>query len=267
MLMKKTINTSRADLVGEDLWLKKLRDFVTKWPVGYYFALALIVMAAGWWFNQSFEREDIETLTKGKSSAFYGRDIKNPLSTDIEDEYVLKRGKRFNFSLPQEVDQVSLKFSYQCNGDCMQVWLELGDSSETSPATWLLDHGVFDKLNWFYVRELDWSLYQREMEYESVTDFLRRGEGEILLTEQSLVGSFLRGNHILYLESEDRVGSATAILTSYEPLQERGGWRIVDKQVKLDEEFDRSQLYWTLVTGGNEEVSFNISEVQIGLVP
>lgn len=142
----------------------------------------------------------------------------------------------FNVNVPNAQQRIKLEFRYQCSSGCPQTWLKLNSHPGPIIPTFLIHHPVFERLDWFAIRNQSLFLYQKELKYKSVAEFLSDLPSSTILTEQNIQFALkLNSPNIQLLEQTSTIGDAEYILSSYYIPRQVHGWSTYASIINLED--------------------------------
>ncbi len=211
------------------------------------------LVGVGLFLDYHFPRAFAWEQNHQHTSAFHGGQVKDPLLPPTESETKQVSTPEFIFysRVPITKRYVKIKFLYLCKPQCGQLWLSLKSKPDAVTPSFLLVHPVLDNLSWFNILEDRLFLYQKQINYQSIKDFVSQPVTVPVLTEYSVAQARgFTGAHVSFLEDTDQLGDAQYILTTYERPRYIGSWREFSRVLSIQgaERNQAGYLIWKLTT-------------------
>jgi hypothetical protein len=202
----------------------------------------LSLLIASLFLNTSFSRSSLIDITRGRSGAFHGRHIKDPLlppaSTEIT--HTSTGSATITLTQPPETSALTLAFIYRCHSSCGKLWLDVITPGQGIKL--LISHPVFNSVSWFFVRDGGINIFQKDPQFSSSDQVIAQIPANKILTEQSIIDAkkwWLP--EVSLLEDIDFLSQQEFIVTSYEPPQPFNTWLMYAKTIAIPDSFDQSQ--------------------------
>lgn len=192
--------------------------------------------------NTSFSRSSLIDITRGRSGAFHGRHIQDPLlpPEPAEITHTSSGSATLTLTQPPETFTLTLAFIYRCHPSCGKLWLDVITPSQGIKL--LISHPVFDSVSWFFVRDGGVNIFQKDPQFSSGDQVIAQIPAVKILTEQSIIEAknwWLPETSLL--EDIDHLGQQEYIITSYEPPQPFNTWLMYSKTIAIPDSFDQPQ--------------------------
>lgn len=216
--------------------------------------VVLGLMGDVWW-----GRVSAGVQNDGHSSAFHGGEVRDPLLPPQDKDVKQINVPRFVFysDVPEDKKVVKISFMYKCVSGCRQLWLSLRSKPEVVDPRFVLQHEVFNDLNWFYIEEDGLFFYQKKINYSSISKFISQVKGKSVGVDKSvalLKGVF--GENVKYLESLNTASGLDYIYTTYKRPRYMGEWREFVRTLSIEgaNRNEEGYLVWEIETilGKNE---------------
>lgn len=181
--------------------------------------ISIICIAIGIVLDYSSPRKSVHALNQYHSSAFHSSNFQDPIKPPDPEQTSLIPSPKFTFYIntPPTSERILLEFRYQCQPSCGQIWLSQDSFPGDIPPKFLIRHPIFENLPWFSVWNNHFFLYQKELKYKTIDEFLQNPPQELTLTEQSIAQALnLNASNIAFLEETNQIGDAAYILSTFQ---------------------------------------------------
>jgi hypothetical protein len=166
-------------------------------------------------------------LTHGKSAGFQGRGIPDPLTPPNEREVVVFDQPETVFDIQMEptTQLINIQFMYQSAQDSIVSLSVLDKQKNWIP--FLLESPLLHKLNWFYITDEPYVIYQRDFHYTSLRSLTEHVPPNKILTDTLLMNA-------------SSLDGYDFVVTKRQPQGTFGTWWWFRKNIRLNEAFRES---------------------------
>lgn len=237
---------------------------------GWFFFLGLLCLCLGIWVNVSFDRIKVVWMNNGHSGAFRGVDTPDPLMRiDDSEAMVITSGEYLFEHVLSDDPHANVAFHYTCEPVCEQLWLAPILKGGEPAIKFLLRHPVMDSLDWFFIEDQQFRLYQRVPKYKTISDYITdKGNDRPLMESTFLDVSGYNEEGLSLLDDTWSLGEETEVITTYKGVNRIGDYFFFG--VALPETLfargEHNEVRWRLyhVSQSGEVPVIKIARIQFG---
>jgi hypothetical protein len=228
------INAKHAMGIETRNFFVKIVPILGKLSATVLVVTSLSILGVALWVNASFARLSVLEMNQGKSSAFQGKDIQDPLREPEATNILAFNTSTYPLEgfVPNHTTILRVSFLYQCNTSCPQLWLTLPTGNDRKNQT-LIHHPILDDLPWFVTIDNGLTFYQKELTYHTIADLVQANPLG-MLTEKGIAQGFdWNSHHFNYLEDTHELTDQHYIITTREPVRKFKQWYRYTKLVDI----------------------------------
>ena len=158
--------------------------------------------------------------------------VNRPEMQKVESKYILFHTNAY---LPKK-DNSIVKFPYKFESEHQELWLSVQVKPGTQPVIILVDHPIFNKLNWRKIVTESLVLYQEIPKYTSIDEFLEKVPSqEIVIADPHLIYELgiIQGPNVRPLSDWDENLDFKYFLTTYHEPEIRPNYLWFESKIDL----------------------------------
>lgn len=213
----------------------KIVAILEKLPVAVLVVSCLSILGASFWVNRTFARPSASVMNQGRSSAFQGRNIQDPLREPVEANTLMFNTQAYPLEgfVPAQAKVLRVSFLYQCDALCPQLWLTFLSDKQEKVKT-LIHHPVLVGLPWFHISENGHTFYQKNPTFGRLSEIAQASPYGILTEKRIASENGLESKSVSFMEDVEAITDQQFIITSREPLSTLKKWYRYTTLVDID---------------------------------
>lgn len=196
--------------------------------------ICLSIFGLAVWVNISFTKPSATEMNLGRSSAFQGREIQDPLREPNEANILTFDTPAYPLEgfVPAHTNNLNVSFLYQCEKSCPQIWLTFS-TAEQEKIQSIIHHPALIDLNWFHIIDNEMTIYQKLPTYRSFAE-LKDSNPKGLLTEKGIASDAGWNNEsIRFLEDVESITDEQFVITTRKPISKLRKWHRFSEDIDI----------------------------------